>query len=59
MIKNNVCSVKVSLFSLLIICFLTFYFGNNSSAQEGNPLQYKSDGKDESEVKNPSPKKLY
>jgi hypothetical protein len=49
--KNSISGDLASLFSLLIICFLTFYFGENASAQET------SDGKDESQVENPSPEK--
>ena len=49
--KNSISGDLASLFSLLIICFLTFYFGENASAQE------KSDGKDESQVEDPSPEK--
>ena len=49
--KNTISGDLASLFSLLIICFLTFYFGENTSAQE------KSDGKDESQVEDPSPEK--
>jgi len=51
MIKNTISGDLASLFSLLIICFLTFYFGENASAQET------SDGKDESQVEDPSPEK--
>ena len=49
--KNSISGDLASLFSLLIICFLTFYFGENASAQET------SDGKDESQVEDPSPEK--
>lgn len=49
--KNTISGYLASLFSLLIICFLTFYFGENASAQET------SDGKDESQVEDPSPEK--
>jgi len=49
--KNTISGDLASLFSLLIICFLTFYFGENASAQEA------SDGKDESQVEDPSPEK--
>ena len=49
--KNKISGDFASLFSLLIICFLTFYFGENASAQET------SDGKDESQVEDPSPEK--
>jgi len=49
--KNSISGDLASLFSLLIICFLTFYFGENASAQE------KSDVKDESQVEDPSPEK--
>jgi tetratricopeptide (TPR) repeat protein len=49
--KNSISGDLASLFSLLIICFLTFYFGENASAQE------KSDVKDESQVEGPSPEK--
>ena len=49
--KNTISGDIASLFSLLIICFLTFYFGENASAQE------MSDGKDESQVEDPSPEK--
>jgi len=49
--KNKISGDLASLFSLLIICFLTFYFGENASAQET------SDGKDESQVEDPSPEK--
>ena len=49
--KNTISGDLASLFSLLIICFLTFYFGENASAQET------SDGKDESQVEDPSPEK--
>ena len=51
MIKNTISGDLASLFSLLIICFLTFYFGENASAKET------SDGKDESQVEDPSPEK--
>ena len=49
--KNTILGDLASLFSLLIICFLTFYFGENASAKES------SDGKDESQVEDPSPEK--
>ena len=49
--KNTISGDIASLFSLLIICFLTFYFGENASAKET------SDGKDESQVEDPSPEK--
>ncbi|RTZ79283.1 MAG: primosomal protein [SAR324 cluster bacterium] len=49
--KNTISGYITSLFSLLIICFLTFYFGENASAKET------SDGKDESQVEDPSPEK--
>ena len=49
--KNTISGYLASLFSLLIICFLTFYFGENAPAQEA------SDGKDESQVEDPSPEK--
>ena len=49
--KNTISGDLASLFSLLIICFLTFYFGENTSAQET------SDGKNESQVEDPSPEK--
>ena len=49
--KYSISGDLASLFSLLIICFLTFYFGENASAQET------SDGKDESQVEDPSPEK--
>jgi len=49
--KKTISGNLASLFSLLIICFLTFYFGENASAQET------SDGKDESQVEDPSPEK--
>ena len=49
--KNTISGDLASLFSLLIICFLTLYFGENASAQET------SDGKDESQVEDPSPEK--
>ena len=49
--KNTISGYLASLFSLLIICFLTFYFGENASAKET------SDGKDESQVEDPSPEK--
>ena len=49
--KNKISGDLASLFSLLIMCFLTFYFGENASAQET------SDGKDESQVEDPSPEK--
>ena len=51
MIKNKISGDLASLFSLLIICFLTFYFGENASAQEAPPgkdcLLYTSDAADE------------
>ena len=49
--KNTISGYLASLFSFLIICFLTFYFGENASAKET------SDGKDESQVEDPSPEK--
>lgn len=49
--KNSISGDLASLFSLLIICFLTFYFAENASAQET------SDVKDESQVEDPSPEK--
>ena len=49
--KDTISGDLASLFSLLIICFLTFYFAENASAQET------SDVKDESQVENPSPEK--
>jgi tetratricopeptide (TPR) repeat protein len=49
--KNSISGDLASLFSLLIICFLTFYFCENASAQET------SDVKDESQVEDPSPEK--
>ncbi len=49
--KNSISGDLASLFSLLIICFLTFYFGENVSALET------SDVKDESQVEDPSPEK--
>ena len=49
--KNTISGDLASLFSFLIICFLTFYFGENASAKET------SDGKDESQVEDPSPEK--
>ena len=49
--KNTISGDLASLFSLLIICFLTFYFGENASAQET------PDGKDGSQVEDPSPEK--
>ena len=49
--KNTISGDLASLFSLLIICFLTFYFGDNASAQET------SDVKGESQVEDPSPEK--
>ena len=49
--KDTISGDLASLFSLLIICFLTFYFGENASAQET------SDVKDESQVEDPSPEK--
>ncbi len=49
--KHTISGDLASLFSLLIICFLTFNFGDNASAKES------SDGKDESQVEDPSPEK--
>ena len=49
--KKTISGDLASLFSLLIICFLTFNFGDNASAKES------SDGKDESQVEDPSPEK--
>jgi tetratricopeptide (TPR) repeat protein len=49
--KYSISGDLASLFSLLIICFLTFYFAENASAQETY------DVKDESQVENPSPEK--
>jgi len=49
--KDTISGDLASLFSLLIICFLTFNFGDNASAKES------SDGKDESQVEDPSPEK--
>ena len=49
--KDTISGDLASLFSLLIICFLTFNFGDNASAKEG------SDGKDEAQVEDPSPEK--
>ena len=49
--KNTISGDLASLFSLLIICILTFYFGENASAKET------SDAKDESQVEDPSPEK--
>ncbi|MBT5087766.1 MAG: tetratricopeptide repeat protein [Deltaproteobacteria bacterium] len=49
--KDTISGDLASLFSLLIICFLTFNFGDNASAKES------SDGKDEAQVEDPSPKK--
>ncbi len=49
--KNTISGDLASLFSLLIICFLTFYFAENAYAQET------SDVKDESQVEDPSPEK--
>ena len=49
--KYSISGDLASLFSLLIICFLTFNFGDNASAKES------SDGKDESQVEDPSPEK--
>jgi hypothetical protein len=49
--KYSISGDLASLFSLLIICFLTFYFAENASAQET------SDVKVESQVENPSPEK--
>ena len=49
--KDTISGDLASLFSLLIICFLTFNFGDNASAKES------SDGKDEAQVEDPSPEK--
>ena len=49
--KETISGDLASLFSLLIISFLTFNFGDNASAKEG------SDGKDEAQVEDPSPEK--
>ena len=49
--KDTISGDLASLFSLLIICFLTFNFGDNASAKES------SDGKDEAQVESPSPEK--
>ena len=49
--KETISGDLASLFSLLIICFLTFNFGDNASAKES------SDGKDEAQVEDPSPEK--
>ena len=49
--KDTISGDLASLFSLLIICFLTFFFGEIASAKET------SDGKDESQVEDPSPEK--
>ena len=49
--KDTISGDLALLFSLLIICFLTFNFGDNASAKEG------SDGKDEAQVEDPSPEK--
>ncbi|MBT4015545.1 MAG: tetratricopeptide repeat protein [Deltaproteobacteria bacterium] len=49
--KNTISGDLASLFSLLIICFLTFNFGDNASAKES------SNGKDEAQVEDPSPEK--
>ena len=49
--KDTISGDLASLFSLLIICFLTFNFGDNASAKES------SDGKDEAQVEGPSPEK--
>ena len=53
--KNTISGDLASLFSLLIICFLTVYYGENVSAQPS--LIETPDGKDESQVENPSPEK--
>ena len=53
--KNTISGDLASLFSLLIICFLTFYFGENASAQPA--LIETPDGNDESQVEDPSPEK--
>ena len=55
MIKNTISGDLASLFSLLIICFLTVYFGENASAQPA--LIETPDGNDESQVEDPSPEK--
>ena len=61
MIKNTISGDLASLFSLLIICFLTVYFGENASAQPSNlatpALIETSDGNDEPQVEDPSPEK--
>ena len=61
MIKNTISGDLASLFSLLIICFLTVYFGENASAQPSilatPALIETSDGNDESQVEDPSPEK--
>ena len=49
--KDTISGDLASLFSLLIICFLTFNFGDNASAKDS------SDGKDEAQVEDPSPEK--
>ena len=49
--KDTISGDLASLFSLLIICFLTFNFGDNASAKES------SNGKDEAQVEDPSPEK--
>lgn len=49
--KDTISGDLASLFSLLIICFLMFNFGDNASAKES------SDGKDEAQVEDPSPEK--
>lgn len=49
--KETISGDLASLFSLLIICFLTFNFGDNASAKES------SDGKEEAQVEDPSPEK--
>ena len=53
--KNTISGDLASLFSLLIICFLTVYFGENASAQPA--LIETPDGNDESQVEDPSPEK--
>ena len=59
--KNTISGNLASLFSLLIICFRTFYFGENASAQPSiiatPALIETSDGNDESQVEDPSPEK--
>ena len=57
--KNTISGDLASLFSLLIICFLTVYFVENASAQDmlGLKALNMSDGKDESQVEDPSPEK--